>query len=285
MLQRRSLFVRILERPARLRTSRGEGQAPVITPCKFVYPYFNNPEMLEFQVANWNRYDSELRAAVEIIVVDDHSSTPALPILERCEVSLRAYRLAERFPWNMHECRNIGAKEACTAAENAWLFMCDIDTVLEPEMAVRMLTKDLDSAKYYTMDVVYPSDPTARGRSKNMFLVRHAAFWQVNGYDLDLNPIGGGGYGGARQFIKQLKQVVLRDHLDDVVLVDYSARARDASGQKIDGPGARPIGDADTREIDRDYWVPKFKEALRRKQQSGARGSVNPIRTEFARVL
>jgi hypothetical protein len=256
----------------------------VITPCKFVYPYFDNPKMLEFQVKNWNRYESDLRAAVEIVVVDDHSSKPALPILEWCEVPVRAYRLAERIPWNMHQCRNIGAKEACTAAEDAWLFMCDIDTVLEAEMARRMLTKRLDPAKYYTMDFVSNNDPALRMPTKNMFLVRCAAFWQVNGYDLDLTPVGGGGYGGARQFLKQLKTVVEHEHMDDVVLVDYSGRRRDSAGRKLEGRGSRMIEDASTEELDREMWYLRFKEALRRKQASGDRRSLNPIRTEYTQI-
>jgi glycosyl transferase family 2 len=257
----------------------------VITPCKLVYPYFDSPNMLEFQVENWNRFDDELRSEVEIIVVDDHSPKSAVPILEKCTVPVRAYRVAQRFPWNMHQCRNIGAKEACTASENMWLFMSDIDTVLPPEMAYKMLTKTLNPPKYYTMELTYQTDPMLRVPTKNTFLVKHAAFWQVNGYDLDLTPIGGGGYGGARQFRKQLKEVVSREHLDDVVVVEYSRRARDAFGNKLEGPGSRLIDDASAPRDDRKDWHKKFKEALARKQQSGDRRSVNPIRVDYTRVL
>jgi hypothetical protein len=241
--------------------------------------------MLEFQVANWNRFDGELRAAVEIIVVDDHSSKPALPILERCEVAVRLYRLADRFPWNMHQCRNIGAREACGPGEDAWLFMCDIDKVLQSETALKMLTKVLEPARYYSMEYVSDSDPKVRGKAQNTFLVRHAAFWTVNGYDLDLTPIGGGGYDGGRSFLKRLKTVVEHEHMDDVVLVDYSGRRRDSSGTKITGLGSRLIEDASTEGIDREEWRLKYKEALKRKQQSGDRRSLNPIRTDYARVL
>jgi hypothetical protein len=250
-----------------------------ITTCKLIYPYFDNPRMLEFQVENWNRFDDELHAAVEIIVVDDHSSKPALPILEQCNAPLRAYRLAERFPWNQHQCRNIGAREACTADENTWLFICDIHAVLQPDMARTMLTKTLDSTKYYTMEVTFQTQPSVRESTKHTILVRHAAFWRVNGYDLDLTPIGGGGYGGARQFIKQLNQVVSHGHLDDVVVVDYSRRAPD---------GSRLIEDADTTSpdlVDREAWKVPFREALRRKKQSGDMRSVNPIRVDYERIL
>jgi hypothetical protein len=257
----------------------------LITPCKLIYPYFDNPNMLALQVENWNRFEGELRGAIEIIVVDDHSSEPALPILEHCTAPVRCYRVAQRFPWNQHQCRNIGAKEACTASENMWLFMSDIDIVLPPEMAYTMLTKELDPTKFYTMERTFQTDPTARRTHKSTFLVKHAAFWQVNGYDLDLIPIGGGGYGSSRQFRKRLRQVVSREHMDDVVLVGYARRALDAAGQKIYGPGSRMIADADTRSLDRDEWRVKYEEALARKKQSGDRRSVNPIRVEYTRVL
>jgi hypothetical protein len=191
---------------------------------------------------------------------------------------VRAYRVAERFPWNQHQCRNIGAKEACAASENSWLFLCDIHAVLEPDMARTMLTRTLDSTKYYTMEVAFQTHPTLRESTKHTILVRHGAFWCVNGYDLDLTPIGGGGYGGARQFIKQLEQVVSRGHLDDVVVVDYSRRAPD---------GSRLIEDADTAaaDLDRERWKVPFREALQRKKQSGDMRSLNPIRVVYERIL
>jgi hypothetical protein len=241
--------------------------------------------MLEFQVNNWNLFDEDVRAAVEIIVVDDHSSKPAAPILRHCNVPVRAYRVGYRVPWNMHQCRNIGAKEACTASENMWLFMSDIDIVVSPDMARKMLTKRLDGAKFYTMDRTFQTDATLHNVHRNTFLMKHAAFWKVNGYDLDLEPIGGGGYSGDTEFYGRVKEVVSREHWDDILLVDYSRRARDASGQEMMGPGSRMIEDAASDRTGREEWRRRYHEALRRKQASGNMGSVNPIRMPYTRVL
>jgi hypothetical protein len=248
----------------------------MIEKCRLIYPYFDNPEMLKLQVENWSRYEGELRDAVRIIIVDDHSKISPVPILAKCKAPVRAYRLLARWPWNMHQCRNIGAKEACKKEENMWMFMSDIDIMLTPEAAYTMLTKQLDTGKHYTMERVFAPDFTERKTHVNTFLVKHNAFWQVNGYDLDLTPIGGGGYGGDNQFRRQLAVLAPEAHLDDVVLIGYGRRSRD---------GAPAIPDADTSSLDRNEWAARYKKALERKKRSGDMRSVAPIRTFYERVL
>lgn len=250
----------------------------MITPCRMIYPYYNNPEMLKLQVDNWNRYEGDLRDAIRIIVIDDHShkTKSPLPILEQCKAPIHCYRLVQRIPWNMHQCRNIGAKQACKAAENMWLFMSDIDIMLTPENAYTMLTKDLDPRKHYTMERTFAPDFQERKTHVNTFLVKHAAFWQVNGYDLDLTPIGGGGYGGDNQFRRQLAAIAPEEHMDDVVLIGFGRRHRE---------GEPVIPDADTRSLDRAEWHEKYKKALARKKKSGDMRSVSPIRVNYERVL
>ena len=249
----------------------------MIHPCRFVYPYFDNPEMLKLQVENWNRYDDLLRDLIRIIVVDDHSAESPVPILKKCRMVVHCYRLLERFPWNMHECRNIGAKHASTPDENHWLFMSDVDNVLPPEMAFSMLWRALDPLHFYSMERVFAPDMVERKMHWNTFLVKYDAFWRVNGYDLDLTPIGGGGYGlSDQQFLLQLQAIVPRVHMTDVAVIGYGRRSPD---------GEPLIPDADTRSLDRGEWTPKYEEALARKRKSGDLRSVRPIRTNYERVL
>ncbi len=247
-----------------------------ISKCRMIYPYFDNPGMLELQVENWSRYEGALRDAVRIIVIDDHSKESPLPILNKCKAPVHCYRLLARWPCNMHQCRNIGAKVACKTAENFWMFMSDIDIMLTPEMAFTMLTKDLDPGRHYTMERTFYPELSERKTHVNTFLVKHNAYWQVNGYDLDLTPIGGGGYGGDNQFRRQLAVIAPEDHLEDVVLVGYGRRSRD---------GLPVIPDADTRSLDRNEWAARYKKALDRKKKIGDMRSVNPIRTLYERVL
>lgn len=246
----------------------------MIQPCRLIYPYFDNPKMLERQVENWDRFEGDLRAAIRIIVIDDHSSEPALPIVEKCKAPCMVFKVMQRIPWNMHQCRNIGAKIA--AKDDMWLFMSDIDIMLTPEMAYTLLTKDLDKSKHYTFDRVFAPDFQRHKPHLNSFLVRRAAFWQVNGYDLDLTPVGGGGYGGDNQFLRQLRVVAPEEHLDDITLIGYGRSTRD---------GEPVIKDADTTSLDRAEWHERYKEALIRKKRSGDMRSVSPIRTNYMRVL
>lgn len=248
----------------------------MITPCRFIYPYFDNPGMLEMQVKNWNRYDGELRRAVSIILVDDHSAKTPVPLIEHCKTKIACYRLKERIPWNMHQCRNIGAREACLPEENSWLFMSDIDIMLTPEAAFTMLSKQLDPAHYYTMDRVFAPEFLTHKIHPNTFLVKHAAFWQVNGYDLDLTPVGGGGYGGDTKFTHQLANICPPVHLPDVTLIGYGRRSRD---------GTAALPDADTTSLSRADWHERYIEAWKRKRDSGDMRSINPIRTPYERIM
>lgn len=248
----------------------------MIEKCRLIYPYYNNPKMLAMQVANWDRFEGELRNAIRIIVIDDHSKVSPVPILENCKAPVFCYRLAADWPFNMHEARNIGAKVASKKDENLWMFMSDIDIMLTPEMAYTMLTKELDPGCHYTMDRVFAPDMRVHKPHVNSFLVKYNTFWQVNGYDLDLAPIGGGGYGGDNQFRRQLSAIAPEVYLDDVVLVGYGRRERD---------GRPVVSDADTKEYDRNYWAARYVAALKRKKASGDMRSIRPIRTAYTRTL
>lgn len=248
----------------------------MIEPLRIIYPYFDNPGMLAMQVQNWNRFEGELRDAVRIIVVDDCSKLSPLHLLQACKAPVRAYRLQTRWAWNMHQCRNIGAKEACKKEENLWMFMSDIDIMLTPEMAYTMMNRKLDPGRHYTMERTFAPHFADRKTHVNTFLVKHAAFWQVNGYDIDLTPIGGGGYGGDNQFRRQLAAIAPTAHLDDVVVVGYGRRSRD---------GSPVVADADTQSLDRASWHEKYVKALARKKRTGDMRSVHPIRTAYTRIL
>lgn len=251
---------------------------PRDTPLVLIYPYYNNPGMLELQVENWSRITGELARKVEIIVVDDCSSKPARSIVEPCRARCRVFRLSERIPWNMHQCRNIGAKEAgeLNRCDNPWLFLSDIDIMLTPEMLLTMTECELRAGNHYTMERTFAPEFVERKVHPNTLLVKRNTFWQVNGYDLDLTPVGGGGYGGDNQFMRQVAAIAPRVHLESVVLIGYGRRARD---------GEPVLPDADTTDLDRAEWHAKYVDALERKRAKGDMRSLNPIRTPYERVL
>lgn len=241
-----------------------------------IVPYYDNPRMLERHRRNFDRYSGALGRSLRIIVVDDCSPQPAAPILEGCQADVRVYRVAEDIPWNMHQCRNIGAKEACDPSENLWLFFTDMDIMLTPEAAYTMMSKPLDPFKHYTVARAFAPDYVHHKVHINTFLVKHAPFWFINGYDIDLTPAGGGGYGGDHQFLHQLRVLTDHEHLADVVTVGYGRSSRE---------GAPVLPDADTNSLDRAHWAAKFREALEAKETSGDFRSRDPIRVPYERVL
>lgn len=255
-------------------------EASSIAPCSLIFPYFDNPEMLRHQVDVWNRYSSSLAANLQFILVDDCSSRPAEPIFRELRHKNRVLaRIKERLPWNQHQARNIGASvaEPMKGVENPWLYLSDIDIVLTAEAAYTMLSKPLDRSFHYTVERTFAPDFNVRKVHPNTFLCTKSAYWQINGYDLDLIGGYGGGYGGDGEFARQIAGICPRQHLDDVVTIGYGRRERNGE--------PTVFADADTRSLDRDEWQKKYRAAFNRKRGIGDMRSLNPIRVEFERIL
>lgn len=180
-----------------------------------IYPYYNNPKMLERQVENWNRYAGELRENVRLILVDDGSMEhPAEPIFRECKIPKKLYRVKKDIPWNQHGARNLGAKMACKPAEDMWLFMSDMDILLTAEVAFELFSKDLSPARYHTFERAFLPDLSRRKTHCNTFMVKHSIYWAVNGYDEDYC----GTYGGDGPFLRQLHNLAPEQHHDDILL-------------------------------------------------------------------
>lgn len=234
---------------------------------RMIYPYYENPQMLERQVENWNRYAGELRDAVRVILIDDGSQKhPAAPIFASCKIPKRLYRVKQDIPWNQHGARNLGAKLACKTDENLWLYMSDMDILLTPEAAFTAFDRLLDPSKHYTFERTYLPDCERRKYHCNTFLVKHSIYWAVNGYDEDYC----GTYGGDGPFLRQLSALAPRVHLDDVLLFGVE---RDV------------VPDANT---DLPRKEGEFGDEYRRrfddKRRRGDERSQNPIRFEWEQV-
>jgi hypothetical protein len=182
---------------------------------RMIYPYYENPKMLERQVENWNRYAGELREHVRVLLIDDGSQKhPAVDIFKHCKIPKKLYRIKQDIPWNQHGARNLGAMKACTKEENFWLYMSDMDVLLTAEVAYDLFTRRLDPAKHYTFDRAFLPDLQRHKVHCNTFLVKHAAYWAINGYDEDYC----GTYGGDGPFLRQLQNIAPNEHLADVLL-------------------------------------------------------------------
>jgi hypothetical protein len=235
---------------------------------RMIYPYYENPKMLERQVENWNRYAGELRDHVKLILIDDGSpKNPAYPIFKDCKIPKRLYRITKDIPWNQHGARNLGAKMACKPAENYWLYMSDMDILLTPETAFDLFSRKLDPMHYYTFERTFLPACNTRKYHCNTFLVKHSIYWAVNGYDEDYC----GTYGGDGAFLRQVNNLAPRIHLEDVLL--YGVERNVVPDANTDLPRKEgEFGDEYRRRFD----------AKRRK---GDERSKNPIRFDYERLI
>lgn len=248
----------------------------------FIYPYYDNPGMLERQIENWNRYKGELRRFIEIIVVDDCSQKhPAAPIMQALKGKKKLYRVMENIPWGQHHARNVGAYSI--KDPNAWLFMSDMDIIFTPEEAYSLFEKRLDPNRYHTFERKFFGDVRPPKYHLNTFLVKHRHFWAVNGYDVDYC----GTYGGDGQFLGQLN--VMAPQLHHGNQSEFLKAGTETSGDVITLWGYEPeiVPDANTTEWTRKdgRFRRKFIDVLNQKKKSGDFRSRRPVRWPYERII
>ena len=238
----------------------------------FVYPYYDNPKMLAHQFGVWAAYPQELKARIEIVLVDDAS--PRWPALEVKRPDglpgLRIYRVRVDKPWHQHGARNLGAREAA----GDWLFMTDMDHVLPAESLAKLLEVQ-NTSRFYTFARLdsWTMQPTLRENGEtrlhpNSFAVTKDLFWRVGGYDEDYCGV----YGTDKLFLERLRTFADERHLEDVPLLRFT---RDI------------VADASTTTLGRKEGREKgAKEKIKaRKFAEGRAGEIKVLAFEWDRVL
>jgi glycosyltransferase involved in cell wall biosynthesis len=168
-------------------------------------PYYRQPRMLREQIRLWNAYPE----GVQIILVDDGSPEPALPIVEECasgwlKQRLSVYRIGIDVPWNRGGARNLATKEAATD----WIVHVDIDHVLTGDCAKRLLDFTPDPKRWYRFER-YRNGKADDTRKKDKippfldygkihphidsYLCTKEAYWKAGGYNEDFSGCLGGG--------------------------------------------------------------------------------------------
>lgn len=211
-----------------------------MTDLSIISAYYRNPMMLAHQYATWAAYPDDLKARIEIIIVDDGSPEPATEV-ERPEglPALRIYRHIEDRMWWQHAARNRGAHHAA----GDWLLLTDIDHVL-PEASLGRLLKRMAEQKgppaYYTFHRLDAPDLRPKlknGREHphpNTFCMPASLYEQIGGYDERFCGI----YGTDAMFRRSAQASAREIHLRDVPVVRYDREV---------------IEDASTR-VERDDW-------------------------------
>lgn len=221
--------------------------------------------MLAMQIANWNAYDEVTRANVSVVLVDDGSPrNPALPVIQAnpCALKIALFRIAENIPWNQHGARNLAAK----AASKGWLLMTDIDHLLEPAEARKLVDANLHPGVHYVFDRVSLPDRAPYKRHCNTFLLTRDAYWQTGGYDEDYS----GTYGGDGPFLRALAGIAPEKPARATVVRVPREVLADASTTEWPRTGA--LKDA-------------YRARHKAKNKAGREKPVNPLRFTWERLL
>jgi hypothetical protein len=186
-----------------------------------VLPYYMNADMLAEQARAWSAYPEELKAHIEIVIVDDGSPLcyEADSIVLASDLPpLRIYRVIEDIPWHQHGARNLGAH----VATGDWLYLGDMDHVIPAESMAQMV-RLCNYEAIYTFGRVDAPDmrPTMKNGVRkphpNTFLMPRRVFWTIGGYDEDLT-----GYGTDSFFRARLRDGgVPITHREDIRIVRY----------------------------------------------------------------
>jgi glycosyl transferase family 2 len=239
-----------------------------------IKPFYRNCAMLAEQVRNWNAFPSDVR----VILVDDGSPEPAYPIVKENATAelmgrLELYRIDVDIPWNRGGARNLGTQQANTD----WIVHADIDHMLRPECAARLLEFKADPASWYRFprlrkgaadetrrkDALPPGQAYGRIHPHiDSYLCTRAMYWRAGGYNEDFSGCLGGGSPFLQMLEREAKPVLLPE---DIFLEVYTRHT---------------VKDASDFSLSRDT-----DEFRRRKAKLGSdlRGK-NPIRFPWRRV-
>lgn len=201
-----------------------------------VFAYYENPQMLRLQWEEISQYPDDLKARMEVLVVDDGSPVHPAGDVGRPDGLPRSsvFRLREDLPWNQDAARNIGAHEARAPV----LLLTDIDHII-PEATLRgvLNTKVRDGVFYSLGRIKYvggaPSEP-----HPNSYVLTKQTYWDIGGHDEDFAGI----YGKDFLFRKRAFRRASEHKLPDLVL----ARV-----------GSKHFPDASTRTLRRDNSLSK----------------------------
>lgn len=196
---------------------------PMIT---LVMPYYMNYAMLSLHYRNFQQWPSKVRKAIRIVIVDDGSPLmPAANVPRPYDMPVvEIYRVLMDKPWHQHGARNLGAHVATTE----WLLLTDMDHLLEPEAASRLvgmaLRGSLDPGSVYMHHRIEGDtrEPTRAPNGvlkphPNTFTLTRDLFWQIGGYDERATGI----YGTDKLFRARAFSIGQQAFLDDVPLVRY----------------------------------------------------------------
>ena len=184
----------------------------------FVYSYYENAGMFKLQQEIWESYPADVRNQIEFIITDDCSAkNPARDNCIATKLDMSLYEITKKVQWNWLECRNIGAHYA----KGSWILLTDMDHVVTPEMAVRLMERwpSLSSKTVYQFNRIRAVDMQPYKFHNDSFFLHKKLFWRCGGYDEEL----AGNYGTSGVFRDRLLKTAndRRERFNDMSLLLY----------------------------------------------------------------
>ena len=174
-----------------------------------VFAYYENPNMLELQWREIASHPAEIKAELEVIVVDDGS--PQFPAIDVRRASglpaFSIFRVSKDIRWNQDAARNIGAYEA----RAPWLLLTDIDHVVPASSLIAILEGERSEQSFYTLGRIKFYGGEARESHPNSYLMTKKLYWDIGGHDEDYAGVYGKDFLFRKRALRRSNEVQLPD--------------------------------------------------------------------------
>ena len=149
-----------------------------------VMAVYGQPGMLAVQLDAIASYPAEVRARLNVVVVDDCGAPPVaiepIETLATLVKSVKLLRVQKDIPWNQPGARNLGMH-----VSSGWCLMIDPDMVFDGATMARMLqaVDTMRRGRVMKWGLRHRSSGTVDMTSPNTWLIHRDDFFAIGGYD------------------------------------------------------------------------------------------------------
>ncbi len=153
----------------------------VVRKLSIIMPYFEAPQMLQYQYAYMREYAPELKARLEYVLVDDNSQKHRATFpMSSFGIAFKMYKMDADIKWGGDSCKNIGVYNAT----HEWVLTTDIDHII-PEKTIDAIlnTHKLSEDVAYRFHRLMAPEMKAHVFHPNSWLFHRNLYRTFKGYD------------------------------------------------------------------------------------------------------